>query len=70
MAFPGIPYDAKEIYIIDQFIYGLGNQELKKHVKFKHPKTLDHAISLAVEFESFEGSQNTLSKPHTVNAVH
>lgn len=70
MAFPGIPYDAKEIYIIDQFIYGLGNQELKKHVKFIHPKTLDHAISLAVEFESFEGSQNTLSKPHTVNAVH
>lgn len=70
LAFPGIPYDAKEIYIIDQFIYGLGNQELKKHVKLKHPKTLDQAISLAVEFESFEGSQNTLSKPHTVNAVH
>lgn len=39
-------------------------------MKFKHPKTLDHAISLAVEFESSEGSQNTLSKPHTVNAVH
>lgn len=38
-------------------------------MKFKHPKTLDHAISLAVEFESSEGSQNTLSKPHTVNVV-
>jgi hypothetical protein len=69
LAFPDIPYDAKEIHIIDQFIYGLGSQELKKHVEFKHPRTLDQAISFAVEFESFAGSQNTLNKPLPVSAV-
>ena len=69
LAFPDTPYDAKEIYIIDQFIHGLGSQELKKHVKFKHPKTLDQAVSLAVEFESFAGSQSTLNKPPPVSAV-
>lgn len=68
MVFPGIPYDAKEIY--DQFIYRLGSQEIKAHVKSKHPQTLDQAISLAVKFESFEGSESTLNKPLYVNAIH
>lgn len=73
LAFPGIPYDAKEIYITDKFIYGLGSQEIKKHVTFHHLKTLDETISLAVEFESFDGSQSTLNKPKVyeqINTVH
>lgn len=32
-------------------------------MQFSHPKSLDRAISLALEFESFEGSQDALRKP-------
>ena len=41
---------------MDQFITGLDRPELKRHVQFGHPRTLNEAISLAMEFESFEGS--------------
>lgn len=32
-------------------------------MQFSHPKSLDRAISLALEFESFEGSQDALRNP-------
>jgi hypothetical protein len=53
----------RESLIVEQYITGLGNQEVKKHVQFAHPNTLDRAISLAVEFEAFEGNCNILRKP-------
>ena len=62
-AFPKIPMNMREGLIIEQYISGLGNPELKRHVQFSHPTTLDKAISLAVEFEAFEGSQNVFRKP-------
>ncbi|CAC5419746.1 unnamed protein product [Mytilus coruscus] len=37
--------------------FATANPELKRHVQFSHPTTLDRAISLALEFEAFEGSQ-------------
>ncbi|CAC5394892.1 unnamed protein product [Mytilus coruscus] len=45
---------------------GLGSAELKRHVQFAHPTTLDRAISLAVEFEAFEGAQIYPRKPKDV----
>ena len=55
-AFPEVSWSEQEIWIPDQFIGGLGSRELRKHVKFGHPKNLHAAISLAVEFETFESS--------------
>lgn len=53
-AFPNIDRIAQEQWVLDQFISGLGNMELRKHVQFGHPSKLYEAISLAVEFEGFE----------------
>lgn len=62
-AFPSFPLDMRESLTVEQFVTGLGSQELKRYVQFSHPKSLDRAISLALEFESFEGSQDMLRKP-------
>ena len=43
-AFPSMSSQARENVVIDQYISGLGDQELKRHVQFGHPKTLDEAI--------------------------
>lgn len=63
-AFPSIPIEMRESLIVEQYISGLGNQDIKRHIQFAHPSTLDRAISLAVEFEAFEGSYNVLRKPN------
>lgn len=62
-AFPSFPSDMRETLTVEQFVTGLRSQELKRYVQFSHPKTLDRAISLAIEFESFEGTQDTIRKP-------
>ncbi|CAG2213565.1 unnamed protein product [Mytilus edulis] len=62
-AFPSIPLGVRESLIIEQYISGLGDAELKRHVQFSHPNTLDKAISLALEYEAFEGSQILPRKP-------
>lgn len=62
-AFPKIPYEIREGFIIEQYISGLSDPDMKRHVQFSHPNTLDRAISLALEFEAFEGSQvNNMSR--------
>ena len=63
-AFPSINPEAREIYLIDQFIYGLARPELHSHVQFRHPTSIDAAIALAIEYEAFEGSHGILRKPH------
>lgn len=55
MAFSDISRDAREMYAIDQFINGLSSYGMKKLVQFAHPKSLDEAITLAIEFEVFDG---------------
>ena len=65
-AFPNIPHDCQEQWVLDQFVLGLERPELKKHVQFGHPRTLNEAISLAMEYESFEygdGQKRFMSKP-------
>ena len=53
-AYPRMPHSAIEALTIDQFIDGLPSYELKKHVQFGHPTTLNQAIALATELDSFE----------------
>lgn len=74
-AFPTIPVSLREGIIVEQYINRLGSQAIKRHVQFAHPTSLDRAISLALEFEAFEGVQNnTPRKPkdtefHSVRAL-
>ncbi|CAC5411257.1 unnamed protein product [Mytilus coruscus] len=70
-AFPAIPLNIRESLIIEQYISGLANPELKRHVQFSHPTTLDRAISLALEFEAFEGSQTSpmIKKPQDEDLI-
>ena len=53
-AYPNQTSSAQELFLIDQFIMGLGGLQLKRHVQFGHPKTLHEAISLAIEAEAFD----------------
>ena len=39
-SYPHIPYKYLEPHIVDQFIFGLGDIDLQKHVQFKHPSTI------------------------------
>lgn len=52
-SYPHIPYEYLEPHIVDQFIFGLGDIDLQKHVQFRHPSTIEKAIGLAIEYESF-----------------
>lgn len=66
----------RESLVIEQYISRLEDRELRRHVQFAHPTTVDKAISLAVEFGAFEGSHNAHFRkpkqhetPATVHAV-
>ena len=63
-AFPNLTLSQLEMHVIDQFITGIGNYELQKHVQFGHPKSINAAIGLATEYEALEGSVDKVKKPH------
>ena len=63
MAFPNVHYTGREQYTIDQFIHGLSNSELRKHVQLRHPATLAMAISYAVELEAVDSQLSFDKKP-------
>ena len=52
---------------MDQFIAGLGSPELQKFVQFQHPKTLEAAINLAIEYTAFVGNLDKVMKPSLDN---
>ena len=58
--------EAQEQWVLDQFIQGLNSVEMRGHVTFGHPNTLNQAISLATEFEAFQTSNNDRRKPSPV----
>lgn len=62
-AFPRMSYETRDLWVMDQFQNGLSDKDMKRHVQFGHPKSLHEAISLAVEFEAFEGGSKGLRKP-------
>ena len=63
LAFPNIHNDGREQYTIDQFIHGLSNSELRKHVQLRHPPSLAAAIAYAVEFEAIDNQTFNERKP-------
>ena len=63
LAYPSLQFHVREGMSLDQYIAGLDNQELRRHVQFAHPQSLDKAISLALEFEAFNATQLGSSKP-------
>lgn len=73
LAFPNSSGEEKNRALVNQFIEGLDTHDLKKHVQFNHPKTVDQAISSAIEFEAFTNKQ-VLRKPRSMaeetNQVH
>ena len=54
-AFPDTAEKALERMVIFQFTSGMEEEDLRKHIHFGRAKTMDKAISLAVEWESFSG---------------
>ena len=64
-AYPHLNFKSIESIVIDQFVEGMGNHDLKRYVQLMNkPRTLDEAISFAIEFEAFEGPVEQLNKPH------
>jgi hypothetical protein len=69
-AFPKISMDDREYWVIDQFVNGLRNSETKKHVLFGRPKTINDAVALAIEAESFETmSKDRLNRKPNISAL-
>ena len=60
-AYPGFSYDALDQVARGQFISGLSDIEMKWFVDLRGPHSLDEAVSLVTQFESFELSENSTS---------
>ena len=58
-AYPEFIYDALDQVAREQFISGLSDIEMKRFVDLRGPHSLDEAVSLATQFESFELSENS-----------
>ena len=54
-AYPSLSQEAKEDLCVEQFITGLPTKEIQQHIQFGRPKSMEQAIALATEFESFKG---------------
>ena len=61
-AFPKHTEFGRDEWILDQFKAGLG-RNMREHVHFHHPRDLDEAITLAVDYQVVRGSTVSLMKP-------
>ena len=61
-AFPETPEQALERMVIFQFTAGMEEEDLRRHIHFGRAKTMDKAISLAVEWESFSNKKKDNDK--------
>ena len=59
-----MPYDCREINVLEQYLNSVGSTELKEHVIFQRPKSLDAAFSHTVGYEAVKGNQVAPSKPN------
>ena len=53
-AYPEFPYEALDQVSREQFVRGLSDVDMKRHVDLRNPSSLEEAISLATQFESFD----------------
>ena len=51
-AFPRINHVSREELVVDQFLVGLSEVDMRIHVRLSHPANVDQAITLATEFET------------------
>lgn len=66
-AYPGLALD--ERMLVDLFIKGLPNHEMKRHVYLAKTESLSDAINAAVTYEAFDGSNIRKPKP-TVSSIN
>ena len=57
--------------MVDQFLMGLIDPEMRRHVSLAHPRNVDQAITLATEFETLTQSLKgvMIAKPKQVAAI-
>ena len=53
-AYPEFPYEALDQVSREQFVRGLSDVDMKRHVDLRNPSSLEEAISFATRFESFD----------------
>ena len=70
-AFPKINFEAWEEMVVDQFLLGLSEAEMRRHVSLAYPGNVDQAITLATEYETVSQSMKGIvpTKPRQVAAV-
>ena len=70
-AFPKLADEAREDLVIDQFLLGLCDAEMRRHVSLAHPGCAVKAITLATEYETITQSIKipVPQKPKQVAAV-
>ena len=68
-AYSDLTRDARETIVVEQFIHGLVDTDLKRHVFFRRPDTLDQVISFAQEFVSFSAQCLGVSREETLDGV-
>ena len=56
-ALPGLSHDVHETMVLEQFLMGLQDADMRKHVRLVHPKGLDGAVMLATQFENVCGTE-------------
>lgn len=66
-AFPKLDRSAREQFVLEHFKLGL-DPELRKHVQFSHPDTLEEAIVSGLEFEAMDEDRTKARKPINVSA--
>ena len=64
-----MPRDARDTIVVEQFIHGLDDTNLKRHVFFRHPSTPNQAISSVEEFVSSNVQCLDVSQEETVDDV-
>ena len=52
--YPEFPYEALDQVSREQLVRGLSDVDMKRHVDFWNPSSLEETISLATQFESFD----------------
>jgi hypothetical protein len=63
--------ETRECMVMEQFLSGVGERDLRRHLTFGHPRNLQSAISLAEEYDAFEctNSRGGKRKPEGLTAA-
>ena len=68
-AYPDLPVETLEVHLVDQYVMGLGSLDLQKHVQLQHPKNLDQAVNLALEYTAIcNVNSNKVMKPSLLDS--